>query len=164
MEIAEILHRVDSYGCNLVEVTGGEPLFQPRVLELLTSLCNRGYTTLLETGGSLDIGAVDSRVQVIMDIKPPGSGMVGRNLWSNISKLKQSDEVKFVVGSRSDFDWAIEIMRTYTLHDRCAVLFSPVHGELPAETLAGWILNGRVNARMQLQLHKYVWAPDARGV
>jgi 7-carboxy-7-deazaguanine synthase len=162
--IDEILSEVRSYGCPLVEVTGGEPLFQPMVHELLRALCNNGFETLLETGGSLDITPVDPRVRRIVDFKCPGSGMEHRNLWSNVDALRRTDEVKFVVGSREDFDWAVERIRTYRLDERCVLLFSPVFDVLSPVTLSGWILEAHVPARLQLQLHKYIWHPETRGV
>lgn len=162
--IDEVLTRVKAYGTKLVEITGGEPLFQEGVHELMTLLCDQGYEVLLETGGSLDISGVDPRVKRIMDLKCPGSGMLKKNLYSNIDHLRPTDEVKFVIGTREDFDWSVGIMDQYDIPDRCTVLMSPVFRELEPVTLAGWILEQRVHVRFQVQLHKYIWEPEARGV
>ncbi len=164
MTVAAILQEIAGMRCSLVEVTGGEPLLQAGVHELMASLCDAGYETLLETGGSLDIAAVDTRVHRIMDIKPPGSGMVSRNLWSNIEHLRPTDEVKFVLNDRTDFDWACDVVGRYALTQRCPVLFSPVFGELDPALLARWILDRELPVRLQIQLHKLLWAPDKRGV
>ncbi len=164
MSIDEILDRINAYGCPLVEVTGGEPLMQKGVYELMSALCDRGYEVLLETGGSIDIGEVDARVKRIVDFKCPSSGMVKKNHWPNIGHLRPGDEVKFVVGNREDFDWAVGVTREHRLEERLPVLFSPVFGVLEPVTLAGWILEERLRARMQLQMHKYIWEPATRGV
>jgi 7-carboxy-7-deazaguanine synthase len=164
MSIDEILNRVRGFRCQLVEVTGGEPLFQPAVHELMRALCDEGYETLLETGGSLDISKVDSRVKRIVDFKCPGSGMERHNLWSNVDALTWDDEVKFVIGSREDFDWSVEMMNLHRIGSRCPVLMSVVFGVLAPVTLAGWILETGVKVRMQLQMHKYLWEPETRGV
>jgi 7-carboxy-7-deazaguanine synthase len=164
LTIEEILRVVASYRCNLVEVTGGEPLMQEPVHELMTRLCDLGYEVLLETGGSLDISRVDPRVRRIVDLKCPGSGMAQKNLWDNIRHLRQTDEVKFVIGSREDFDWSVARVREHELDRRAPVLFSVVHDALEPVRLAEWILGTDINARMQLQLHKYIWNPETRGV
>ena len=164
MSIDTILEQVRTHGCRLVEITGGEPLFQEGVHELMEQLCNEGYETLIETGGSLDIGRVDARVKRIIDFKCPGSGMEKKNLWSNIEYLKEGDEVKFVIGSREDFEWAVGIIDRYNLTERCAVLMSVVYGQLSPGDLARWILDARLAVRYQLQMHKYIWEPQMRGV
>jgi len=164
MSVAEVLDRVEAFGCRLVEVTGGEPLLQEGAQELMTAMCDRGYDVMLETGGALSIAAVDRRVRRIVDIKCPGSGMADRNFWGNIPELKPSDELKFVIRDRADFDWASDRIRKYSLESRCPLLFAPVFGELEPITLAGWILEGRAPVRMQLQLHKFIWEPSTRGV
>ncbi len=164
MGLEEILQRVSAYRCGLVEVTGGEPLMQPGVFDLLQSLCDRGYESLLETGGSLDISRVDPRVKRIVDFKCPSSGMVKKNLWSNADHLKATDEVKFVIGTREDFDWAVDAIATYRIAERSPILMSVVFGVLEPAELAGWILESGINARFQLQMHKYIWEPSARGV
>jgi len=162
--IAEVLSEIKKYKCNLVEVTGGEPLFQKESVDLMNSLCNGGYEVLLETGGSLSIKDVDKRVKIIMDLKCPSSGMLKKNLYSNTGDLKKNDEVKFVIGSREDYDWAKEIMLNYKLTEKCSVLFSTVFGKLEPLSLVNWILQDNLNVRFQLQLHKFIWEPDTKGV
>ncbi len=164
MSIDEIVARVRSYGCTLVEVTGGEPLAQEGSAELMRILCDQGFEVLLETGGSIDISTVDQRVKRIVDLKCPSSGMERKNLWSNINHLKQGDEAKFVVGNKDDFDWAVDVIEKHRLEQRCTVLMSPVFGVLQPLELAGWILENRVPVRFQLQMHKYIWEPETRGV
>jgi 7-carboxy-7-deazaguanine synthase len=164
MTLSEILRTIGSFGCRLVEVTGGEPLLQPGVDALFTALCDAGYDVLLETGGSLDISSVDPRVRRIVDLKCPSSGMCDQNFWPNLSVLKTGDEIKFVIGTREDYDWAKDVMKTRGLSGRCPVLFSPVHGRMEPAELAGWILEDRLNVRFQMQLHKHIWHPEARGV
>lgn len=162
--IDEALAKVQTYGCRLVEVTGGEPLAQPETLPLMTRLCDAGYTVLLETSGAVDIAPVDPRAHVILDVKCPGSGMTDRMHWPNLSRLAVKDEAKFVLADRADYDWAREILARYDLASRCMVLFSPVFGSLDVRQLAEWILADRLPVRFQLQMHKYIWAPDMRGV
>jgi 7-carboxy-7-deazaguanine synthase len=164
MALDTILDRVASYRCNLVEVTGGEPLLQPGCLDLMTALCDAGYEVLLETGGSLDIGPVDARVHRIVDVKCPGSGMADRNRWSNLPLLTARDEVKFVIADRADFLWACEIERSRSLSSQCIVHFSPVFGTVSPTDLATWMLEAGVRGRLQIQLHKYLWDPQRRGV
>ncbi len=162
--IDDVLAKVHSYGCRLVEVTGGEPLAQPESLPLMARLCDAGYTVLLETSGAIDIAPVDPRVHVILDIKCPGSDMTDRMHWPNLSRLAAKDEAKFVLADRADYDWARETLARYELANRCTVLFSPVFGSLDMRELAEWILADRLPVRFQLQMHKYIWAPDMRGV
>jgi 7-carboxy-7-deazaguanine synthase len=159
-----ILSRVASFRCTLVEITGGEPLLQEGVRPLCTALCDAGYEVLVETSGSLEIAALDSRVKRIVDFKCPGSGMMKKNLWANVEALTPRDEVKFVIRDREDFDWAVARIREYGIDARCTVLLSVVFGELEPVDLARWILDGGINARFQLQAHKYIWEPAARGV
>jgi len=147
-----------------VEITGGEPLLQPEVLPLMTRLADAGRTVLLETSGACDIGAVDPRVRVILDLKTPGSGEVEANLWSNLALLKPIDEVKFVVCDRADFDWSIAQIHAHGLIGRCPVLMSAVFGRVVLADLAGWVLECRLPLRFQPQLHKFIWDPNARGV
>jgi 7-carboxy-7-deazaguanine synthase len=162
--IPEILKEIESFRCRLVEITGGEPLVQESSLDLMRVLCDSGYEVLLETGGSLDIGGVDRRVKRIVDFKCPGSGMAKKNLWSNVAHLRTGDEVKFVVRDRADFDWALVRIEEFNI-DRCShILFSPVFGALEPVDLATWILKSGINARLQLQLHKFIWEPSLRGV
>jgi 7-carboxy-7-deazaguanine synthase len=164
MALEEILLRVKSFGCRLVEVTGGEPLAQEGVHVLMRRLCDDGYTVLLETSGSISIATVDPRVRRIVDIKCPDSGMEKHNLWDNIVHLKPTDEIKFVVGSREDFEWAAAVLRTHALTAKCPVLMSPVFGKVQPIELAQWILDERLDVRFQLQMHKYIWEPATRGV
>jgi 7-carboxy-7-deazaguanine synthase len=162
--IDDVLAKVHSYGCRLVEVTGGEPLAQPESLPLMARLCDAGYTVLLETSGAIDIAPVDPRVHVILDVKCPGSDMTDRMHWPNLSRLAAKDEAKFVLADRADYDWARATLARYDLANRCTVLFSPVFGSLDMRELAEWILADRLPVRFQLQMHKYIWASDMRGV
>ena len=162
--LEEVLEKVQTYGCRLVEVTGGEPLAQPESLPLMTRLCDASYTVLLETSGAVDIAPVDPRVHVILDVKCPGSDMTDRMHWLNLSQLAAKDEAKFVLADRADYDWARETLARYDLANRCTVHFSPVFGSLDLRELAEWILADRLPVRFQLQMHKYIWAPDMRGV
>jgi 7-carboxy-7-deazaguanine synthase len=164
MALEEILQRVKSLGCRLVEITGGEPLAQEGVHVLMRRLCDDGYTVLLETSGSISIATVDPRVRRIVDIKCPDSGMEKHNLWDNIVHLKPTDEIKFVVSSRNDFEWAVGVLRTHALTAKCPVLMSPVFGKVQPIELAQWILDERLDVRFQLQMHKYIWEPATRGV
>jgi len=159
-----ILDRVREYPCRRVEVTGGEPLLQEGVFPLMERLCDEGYEVLLETSGSLDISRVDPRVRRIVDLKCPGSGMVDRNRWPNLACLTDRDEVKFVIADRDDYLWARDVVRRRALDQTCPVLMSPVFGELDNLDLARWILEDGLPVRYQLQLHKYIWDPHARGV
>ena len=161
----EIVAAVREFGCPLVEVTGGEPLLQPACVPLLAMLCDAGWDVLLETSGAHDIGAVDPRVHRLMDLKTPSSGECGRNLYANIGHLTSRDEVKFVIGSREDYEWAREKMREYDLAAKVkAVLFSPVLGKIAPADMVAWMLEDKVPARFQLQMHKFIWEPRARGV
>ncbi|MDZ4253639.1 MAG: 7-carboxy-7-deazaguanine synthase QueE [Sulfuritalea sp.] len=153
----EILRRVAGFGCNTVCVTGGEPLAQKNCLALLAALCDAGHSVSLETSGALDIGDVDPRVARIVDLKAPGSGEQARNRWENLALLTPRDELKFVLASREDYDWAVAACRQHQLFTRCAVLFSPVQGQLDPAQLAQWILDDRLPLRFQLQLHKVLW-------
>jgi len=164
MSLADVMAAVRSYGCRLVEITGGEPLAQPQAVQLVVSLCEEEYTVLIETSGAIDISPVDRRAHVILDVKCPGSGMTERMRWQNLTQLTAKDEVKFVVASRHDYDWAVEIIERYGLIGLCPVLMSPVFETLEPRQLAEWILSDRLPVRFQLQLHKFIWAPDARGV
>jgi len=163
--IEEIIDTVNSYGCKLVEITGGEPLVQENVHILMSKLSDMGYEVMLETGGSLPIENVDKRVKVIMDLKTPYSKMEKKNRYENIQYLKPNDEVKFVIGSREDYDWAKEILNKYDLLNKVEqVLFSPVFDKVENVELANWILEDKLNVRFQLQMHKYIWHPETRGV
>lgn len=160
--IADILADVAKHPTSHVCVTGGEPLAQKSCLSLLTALCDAGYDVCLETSGALDITPVDPRVARIMDLKAPGSGECDKNLIANITALRATDEVKIVIASRADFDWAKSIIAEHKLTERCDVLLSPVAGQLNPTELAEWILAAGLKVRFQLQLHKLLWE-DARG-
>jgi 7-carboxy-7-deazaguanine synthase len=154
--IDQIMETVADYGCNLVEITGGEPLLQPGVHDLMTRLCDEDYEVMIETSGSLDIEPIDERVRVIMDLKAPGSGEVDKNLYDNLEHLKSTDEIKIVILDREDFDWAVQTLREYDLADRAEVIFSPVHGELEPGVLSQWIVEAHLPVRLGVQLHKYL--------
>ncbi|MGE0101135.1 MAG: radical SAM protein [Blastocatellales bacterium] len=166
MEIDEVIRRVEQFGCRLVEITGGEPLVQKRpACELITRLCDLGYSVLVETGGSLDAGPIDPRAVRIIDVKCPGSGESERNYWPNLEDLRPHDEIKFVIADRADFDYSIEVIRRYGLDRREPLpLLSPVWGAVDLREFADWIVKSGIRARMQLQLHKYIWGPEATGV
>jgi 7-carboxy-7-deazaguanine synthase len=163
--LTEIIGAVAAFKRSLVEITGGEPLLQKNVLPLMTMLADAGYSVLLETSGAHDISKVDPRVHRIMDLKTPGSGEVERNLFSNIEYLTTRDEVKFVIGSREDYEWSREKVERYKLSDRCrAVLFSPIFGRIDPREIVEWILADNLPVRFQLQMHKFIWTPTQRGV
>jgi 7-carboxy-7-deazaguanine synthase len=157
----EILAKVASYKAQYVCVTGGEPLAQKGCNELLKMLCDVGYQVSIETSGAMDIGQVDPRVSVIMDIKTPGSSEESKNLWGNIAHLTAKDEVKFVLVDRADYDWAKQVLAQYDLSNKSRVLFSPVYKTLPADHLAAWVLEDHLPVRMQVQLHKILWGEKA---
>ena len=163
--LEEIATKVSAFKCPLVEITGGEPLLQKNVLPLMSMLCEAGHTVLLETSGAHNISGVDARVHRIMDLKTPGSGEVDKNLWSNIDHLSKRDEVKFVIGSREDYEWSREKVDRLQLASRChAVLFSPIFGRIDPRQIVEWILADRLDVRFQLQMHKFIWTPTQRGV
>lgn len=155
--IASVLAEVAKYPARQVCVTGGEPLSQKECLPLLVALCDAGYDVSLETSGALDVSAVDPRVSRIMDLKAPDSGEVGRNLWSNLDCLDGRDEIKIVIASRGDYEWARDVVRQRQIDAICPVLISPAQGLLEARSLADWILEDGLNVRFQLQLHKLLW-------
>jgi 7-carboxy-7-deazaguanine synthase len=162
IEISAILETVASYGVSYVTVTGGEPLAQKPCLELLTQLCDQGYEVSLETSGVLDISGVDSRVVKVMDIKTPCSKESHRNDLDNLKYLLPHDQIKFVICSRDDYEWSKNLMDSLKLSEKCHILFSPSHQELPPKSLAEWILADRLPVRFQIQLHKYLWG-DVQG-
>lgn len=162
--VDDILDTVRSYGCPLVEVTGGEPLAQSETPTLLRRLCEDGFTVLLETSGAVDTSLVPPAVHIILDVKCPGSGMTDRMHWPSLERLRPHDEAKFVLQDRRDYDWAKGILQQFQLTTRCPVHFSPVFGTLDPRQLAEWLLEDRLAIRLQLQLHKHIWAPDMRGV
>jgi 7-carboxy-7-deazaguanine synthase len=165
MSIDDVAAEVASLECRLVELTGGEPLVQPDAIRLMERLVADGYETLLETGGHMPLDDVPDDVAAIVDVKCPGSGEAHAMHWPNLEQVSMRDEVKFVIRDRVDFDYACDVVRTHALGTRVkAVLFSPVFGVLPPAELASWILEAGVPARLQLQAHKYIWDPAARGV
>ncbi|MDP9291167.1 MAG: 7-carboxy-7-deazaguanine synthase QueE [Verrucomicrobiota bacterium] len=165
MTLAAITAEVLAIDCPLVEITGGEPLLQKNVLPLMTTLCDAGRSVLIETSGAHDISAIDPRVHRIMDLKAPGSGEAARNLYSNIENLTRRDEVKIVLASREDYEWARDKVREFDLSSRCgAVLFSPVFGRVEPREIVEWILEDKLEVRFQLQMHKFIWEPTAKGV
>jgi 7-carboxy-7-deazaguanine synthase len=165
MDVGAVAAKVESFGCALVEITGGEPLLQQGVHPLIDTLLARGLTVMIETSGERDISGLDPRVVRIVDLKCPGSGESERNRWSNFDYLRLRDELKFVLSDRRDYEWARDVIRTHRLSERVnAVLMSPVFGQLKPSDLAAWILEDRLAVRMQLQMHKHIWSPTARGV
>lgn len=162
--LESIIDEVRAYNCNLVEITGGEPLLQEHVYDLMKRLCDLGYEVMLETSGNILTDKVDPRVRKIIDMKTPSSGMLKHNDYRNLDLLTPTDEVKFVIGSRLDYDWSKTVMAEYDLTRKCTVLMSVVFGDLVPQELAEWILADRLRVRFQLQLHKYIWSPETRGV
>jgi 7-carboxy-7-deazaguanine synthase len=160
----DVVADVERFGIPLVEVTGGEPLLQPGVHPLMARLADRGLRVLIETSGSIDISGVDPRVVRIVDVKCPASGEVESNRWENLAHLRPADELKFVIADRADYEPARAQLRTRDLATRCTGLFGPVWGRMEPKTLVEWILEDRLRVRFQVQLHKYVWSPDERGV
>ncbi|MBP6457228.1 MAG: 7-carboxy-7-deazaguanine synthase QueE [Pseudoxanthomonas sp.] len=159
-DIDAIVEEVASHRVRHVCVTGGEPLAQKRCLALLSRLCDAGYQVSLETSGAIDITGVDARVSRVVDIKTPGSGEVARNLWPNLALLTAHDQVKFVICSRADFEWARDVVAEYALDARCDVLFSPSHAQVSPRELADWIVQDRLPVRFQMQLHKQLWGEE----
>ena len=166
VSVDDVMRQVRAYGCQLVEVTGGEPLTQKEALDLIGRLCDEGFEVLVETGGYVSTEGVDERARVILDVKCPASGEAARNHWPNLERLRADrDEVKFVVADRADWEFAKEIIKRYDLERRAlAVLVSPVWGQTDLRELADLVASSGMNVRMQLQLHKYIWGPEARGV
>ena len=164
MEISEIITKIQKWSCNIVEVTGGEPLFQEECIPLLKALMKQKYTVMLETGGSIPISDVPIDVIKIVDFKCPSSGMIKKNLWSIVNDLQPHDEVKFIIGDRKDFNWASEMIDKYTLNKKCTILFSPTFGEIKPNTIVEWILEENLPVRLQLQIHKHIWSKDEIGV
>ncbi len=160
----EIINKVKAAGTNTVEITGGEPLLQGDVLNLIKSLLDEGCTVLVETNGSQDIKGIDKRAVIILDIKTPGSKMSEKMRLSNLTYLKPADELKFVITDRRDYDWSKNFIIEHGLSGKCKILFSPVFGNVEPADLSTWIISDRLDVRLNLQLHKYIYGPDARGV
>lgn len=165
-QIDDVVAQVHALGCNLVEITGGEPLAQKTAFELVRRLCDDGFEVLVETGGYVSTSELDERAKVILDVKCPASGEEPRNHWQNLERLRSDkDEVKFVVADRSDWDYAQTVIKKYDLQTRArAVLISPAWEQIDLQELANWVAQSGLNIRMQLQLHKYIWGPEVRGV
>lgn len=161
-----VIEQVRAFGCRLVEVTGGEPLAQHEAFELIRRLCDAGYEVLIETGGYVSTEEVDERARIILDVKCPDSGEAGRNHWPNLARLRaDKDEVKFVIASRADWDYARDVISQYDLENRThAVLISPIWNGMDLHEVADWISSSCLDVRMQLQMHKQIWGADARGV
>ena len=165
MSLDDVLAEVERYDCDTVELTGGEPLLQKDVYPLMQRLLDDGRTVLVETGGHVSLEQVPPAVHVIMDVKCPGSGEAHTTDWRNLSRLDAGDEVKFVIKDRTDYDYACDVLRRHGLEKTVgAVLFSPVHGVLDPRVLSEWVLADRLPVRVQLQVHKYIWSPETRGV
>lgn len=162
----EIFAQLTEYNCNLVEVTGGEPLAQKNVFPFITALLDKGYEVLIETGGFVSTENVDPRAKIILDVKCPASGEAERNYWENLSRLNaEKDEVKFVIADKNDFDFAVDVVKKYDLENRTrALLISPVFGQVDLVQVANWITESGLKMRLNLQLHKYIWGPDVHGV
>ena len=164
LTIEEILEKIKEYPCNLVEVTGGEPLFQNNCIILLQKLVENKYEVLLETSGSLSIESVPKQVINIIDFKCPSSKMVKKNLWENINYLKKDDEIKFVIADKEDYVWAKNKISEYELTKKSNILMSPAYNEIESKKIVDWILRDNLNVRFQIQLHKEIWDPDKKGV
>ncbi len=165
LTVPEIIEQVLALNCSLVEITGGEPLLQKNVLPLMKQLCDLGETVLIETSGAHDISEIDPRVHRIMDLKTPGSGEAARNRYENIPYLTENDEVKFVIGSREDYVWSRAKIREFDLNNRCGtVLLSPIFGRIEPRAIVEWLLEDQLAVRFQLQMHKFIWSPEMKGV
>jgi 7-carboxy-7-deazaguanine synthase len=164
MSVDQVIEAVEQYGCDLVEITGGEPLLQREAASLMAALLARGHRVLLETGGSLPIADVPDGVVRIVDLKCPASGESGSNLWKNLDALRPQDELKFVVADHDDYAWALSIVREKELAGRCTILVSPVEGRLDPGVLSRWVLEDRAPVRVQIQLHKVLWPGASKGL
>ena len=165
MSVTQVIEEVKKYGCRLVEVTGGEPLVQmEECLDLMNKLCDLSYEVMIETGGSLSVQEIDNRVKIIMDLKCPSSGMEKKNLYENLKYLKSSDELKFVIENREDYEWTKTILNKFNLYGKCEILFSVVFNKIEPVEVVNWILEDKIDVRFQLQMHKYIWHPETKGV
>jgi 7-carboxy-7-deazaguanine synthase len=163
--LEDVISRVHEFGCQLVEITGGEPLAQREAFELVRRLCDDGFEVLIETGGYISTEDVDERAKIILDVKCPASGEEPRNHWPNLGRLRATDEVKFVIADRGDWDYAQTVIQKYDLQNKAgAILISPAWEQIDLKALAEWVTSSGLNVRMQLQLHKYIWGADVRGV
>ena len=164
MSISEIIKKTNSFNCDLVEITGGEPLLQNGCIELIKELQKINKKVLIETGGSLPINNIPKKTHIILDLKCPSSKMENKNLWSNIKFLRTRDEVKFVIGDLTDYKWAKKVINKYNLNKKCSLLFSPLYNKIESKTIAEWILKDNLDVRFQIQLHKEIWDADKKGV
>ena len=162
--INQIIEKVNSFKCNLVEITGGEPLLQNDCIKLIEELEKNNKRVLIETGGSLTIKNISKKTHIILDLKCPSSKMEHKNLWDNLNYIKKTDEVKFVIGNKSDYNWSKKIINKYNLENKCLILMSPVFGEIDNKKIIDWILKDNLNVRFQIQLHKKIWDKDKKGV
>jgi len=164
IDLNDLIERVGEFKIPLLELTGGEPLAQKACIPLMKRLCDEGYEVLLETSGAIDVAPVDPRVVKIIDVKCPASGEERGNRWENLRILQSHDEIKFVINDRGDYEYALSVVREWNLESRGGILFSPVHGVLEPTDLAAWILEDKLEVRLQVQLHKYLWPSETRGV
>jgi len=163
--LEDVMSQVHAFGCRLVEITGGEPLAQREAFELIRRLCDDGFEVLIETGGYVSTEDIDDRAKIILDVKCPASGEEPRNHWPNLERLRGDDEVKFVIADRGDWDYAQAVIQKYDLQNKAgAILISPAWEQIDLKALADWVSSSGLNVRMQLQLHKYIWGADVRGV
>lgn len=160
MSFKDILGSIQSYDCNTITITGGEPLAQAAVADFMTQLCDKGYQVSLETSGALDVAAVDPRVSKVVDIKTPASGEEQKNLWSNLEHVTAHDQIKFVICDKDDYEWSKQILLEKRLSDKCSVIFSPAWQQIDLAQLSQWILNDHLPVRMQVQLHKVIWGDE----
>ena len=164
MTIKEILNKIEKYPTNLVMVTGGEPLIQKGCIDLMNQLLKKKYDVMIETSGSLSLNKVPKDVIKIVDFKCPTSNMMDKNDWTIIKDINQTDEIKFVIGNREDYDWSKKMIKNYNLNKICPILFSPVYDNIDIQDLSQWILEDGIKVRLQIQLHKHIWDADAKGV
>ena len=164
MSIKQIIKKINSYKCNLVEITGGEPLLQKNCIKLINELEKNNKKVLIETGGSLSIQNISKKTHIILDLKCPSSNMENKNLWTNLDYIKKTDEIKFVVGNKADYEWTKNIIKKYDLENKCHLLISPVYDKIDNEKIINWILKDNLKIRFQIQLHKEIWDKDKKGV
>ena len=164
MSIKEIIKKINSFKCNLVEITGGEPLLQKNCIKLINELEKNNKKVLIETGGSLSIQNISKKTHIILDLKCPSSNMENKNLWENLDYIKKTDEIKFVVGNKVDYEWTKNIIKKYDLENKCQLLISPVYDKIDNEKIINWILKDNLKIRFQIQLHKEIWDKDKKGV
>ena len=164
MSIKQIIKKINSFKCNLVEITGGEPLLQKNCIKLINELEKNNKKVLIETGGSLSIQNISKKTHIILDLKCPSSNMENKNLWENLDYIKKTDEIKFVVGNKADYEWTKNIIKKYDLENKCHLLISPVYDKIDNEKIINWILKDNLKIRFQIQLHKEIWDKDKKGV